>query len=56
MDTHMINKQNRKQPILMTTKMKQHAREVTRDKESAKAFLVRAGLIRQNGEMTKEYS
>ncbi|MGM0544723.1 MAG: hypothetical protein ACQERP_12735 [Pseudomonadota bacterium] len=43
------------QPILMTKKMEQHALEVSRDKESAKAFLVRAGLIRQDGKVAKEY-
>ncbi|MDR5899466.1 hypothetical protein QC823_10745 [Halomonas vilamensis] len=41
--------------VLLTEDMEAHAKEISKDKVKAKAFLVRAGLMQKNGKPTKAF-
>lgn len=46
----------RNKRVFLTEDMEAHAKEISQDKEKSRKFLIRAGLIKQNGEPTKEFS
>jgi len=50
------DEQNRRKAIVLTDEMIQYAEELKSDKQRARAFLKKAGLLNKKGKLAKEYA
>jgi len=48
--------QNRRKAVVLTDEMIQYAEELKSDKQKARAFLKKAGLLNRKGKLAKEYA
>ena len=48
--------QNRRKAVVLTDEMIQCAEELKSDKQKARAFLKKAGLLNRKGKLAKEYA
>ncbi|WP_273206719.1 hypothetical protein [Marinobacter subterrani] len=47
---------NRRKAVVLTDEMIQYAEELKSDKQRARAFLKKAGLLNKKGKLAKEYA
>jgi len=50
------DEQSRRKAIVLTDEMIQYAEELKSDKQRARAFLKKAGLLNKKGKLAKEYA
>lgn len=50
------DEQNRRKAVVLTDEMIQYAEELKSDKQKARAFLKKAGLLNRKGKLAKEYA
>lgn len=50
------DEQNRRKAVVLTDEMIQYAEELKSDKQRARAFLKKAGLLNNKGKLAKEYA
>ncbi|ERS11304.1 hypothetical protein Q673_11250 [Marinobacter sp. EN3] len=50
------DEQNRRKAVVLTDEMIQYAEELKSDKQRARAFLKKAGLLNKKGKLAKEYA
>jgi hypothetical protein len=50
------DEENRRKAVVLTDEMIQYAEELKSDKQRARAFLKKAGLLDEKGKLAKEYA